>query len=117
MDQENEWKEVCTKLKIGKLTRHIFLCTGPKCVANEEGMKAWEHLKTKIKDEKLNTVFRTKVGCLRICKKGPIGLIYPEGTWYHSLSPENLDLVINNDLKKNHAVRELMITEDALDSF
>lgn len=117
MEQENEWKEVCTKLNIGKLTRHIFLCTGPKCIANEEGMKAWEHLKSKIKDEKLNTVFRTKVGCLRICKKGPIGLIYPEGTWYHSLWPENLDLVINDDLKKNHAVRALMITEDALDSF
>ena len=117
MEQENEWKEVCTKLNIGKLTRHIFLCTGPKCISNEEGMKAWEHLKTKLKDEKLTTVFRTKVGCLRICKKGPIGLIYPEGTWYQSLSSENLDLVVNEDLKKNHSVRELIITEDALDSF
>jgi (2Fe-2S) ferredoxin len=117
MDQENEWKEICTKLQIGKLTRHIFLCTGPKCVSNEEGMKAWDHLKTKLKDENLKTVYRTKVGCLRVCKNGPIGLIYPEGTWYHSLSPENLDRVLEEDIKRNHEVRDLKFAQDALDSF
>lgn len=114
MKQENEWAEVCTKLNIGRLKRHILICTGPKCASTEEGMESWNHLKSRLKVENLDSVFRTKVGCLRICKKGPVGLIYPEGTWYHSLNPSNIDRVISSDLLCQKPVSDLVIAQDNL---
>lgn len=116
MKQENEWDDVCSKLKIGSLKRHVFLCTGPKCASEEKGFESWSHLKIRLKEENLGTVYRTKVGCLRICKKGPIGLIYPEGTWYHSLSPANIERVISNDLVGQELVSDLLIAQDDLSS-
>jgi len=29
-------------------------------------------------------VYRTKANCLRVCVRGPIAVVYPEGVWYHS---------------------------------
>ena len=84
------------KLKIGSLKKHIFICTGPKCVDSEAGLKSWDYLKECIKSQNLTQFYRTKVGCLRLCQKGPIGLIYPDGAWLHSLTPENIDRVLES---------------------
>ncbi len=60
---------------LGDYDRHIFLCIGPDCCSEEEGQKAWGQLKKAA--AKLNgsgesgRIYRTKVGCLRICEFGP----------------------------------------------
>ncbi len=59
-------------------------------------------------------IFRTKVGCLRICQAGPTAVVYPEGTWYGGLSPEALDRVIEEDLGRGQAVEDLRIGENPL---
>jgi len=102
------------KLKIGSLKKHIFICTGPKCVVGEEGLKSWEHLKDCIKKENSNEFFRTKVGCLRICQKGPIGLIYPEGAWLHTLTPENIDRVMGHLKTGESMPDDLVFAMDSL---
>ena len=38
--------------------------------------------------------YRTKCQCLRICSGGPICVVYPEGTWYRDVTPENAERII-----------------------
>ena len=35
-------------------------------------------------------ILRSKADCLRICKNGPILLVWPDGIWYEKVSPERI---------------------------
>ena len=79
-------------LGLEKFRRHIFLCadpTEPKCCPREAGLASWEFLKRRLKELNLvgpePLVYRTKANCLRVCVRGPMAVVYPEGVWYHAL--------------------------------
>jgi (2Fe-2S) ferredoxin len=119
MTSENEELErVAAKLGIGGYQRHVFLCTGPTCCQPETGMAAWEVLKQEIKDHGLgagsNACYRTKVGCLRVCCHGPTLLVYPEGTWYHGMTAENIPRFVKEHLVEGKAVAEWVFAQNPL---
>ena len=103
-------------LHIGGYERHVFLCTGPKCCSEESGLASWKFLKARLAELGLRNgaVYCTKVGCLRICRSGPVGVIYPEGTWYKGLSPEVLERVIQEHLVQNKPVEEHVFAKNPL---
>ena len=103
---------------VGDYGRHVFICTGPDCCTPEEGLAAWTRLKRAVGE--LNArgdeppIYRTKVGCLRICESGPVAVVYPEGRWYAGLVPDALDRVIAEELAQGRPVPDHLIGENPL---
>jgi hypothetical protein len=86
-----ELQNAVDTLGLEKFRRHIFLCVDaaePKCCPREQTLASWDFLKNRLKELNLAgaqpLVYRTKASCLRVCTRGPIAVVYPEGVWYVS---------------------------------
>lgn len=94
---------------------HFLLCTGPNCQP-DIGRQTLKVLNKKCKALREDgiSIFVTEVKCLRLCRMGPIAVVYPDGIWYREVTPENAKRIAEEHLAGGEVVEALAFLRDPL---
>ena len=90
---------------------HVLVCGGTGCKANgskEIQLSLARELKAKgLQDE----VMVVETGCHGFCENGPLVIVYPEGTFYCGVKPEDAKEIVEEHLYKGRIVDRLLYKE------
>ena len=102
-----------------RVSHHLLLCataTKAKCCDSALGTQTWNELKSVVRELNLeNTerpegiVLRSKADCLRVCERGPILLVWPDGIWYADVSPDRVKRIIEQHIIDQQPVEEWIL--------
>ncbi len=96
---------------------HIFVCTqekaeGVPCCSAAGSFRLLGSLHAELGAQGLaDDVQVSSCGCLGICDSGPVMIVYPEGTWYMKLTPNDVPEIVSSHLKAGHKVTRLERTD------
>jgi (2Fe-2S) ferredoxin len=98
---------------------HIFICANQKaegkaCCGEARGMQLVENFRDAIKEAGLvGKVRAQRAGCLDACKHGPVVTIYPEGTYYGNVQPEDVKKIVASHILEGKVYSEKEIDFEA----
>lgn len=80
---------------------HIFVCnsfrlTGePQGVCNKKGAAdLLQYIEEEILDRGIDAMV-SSAGCLKMCEKGPVMIIYPNNYWYGEITEDVIDKILD----------------------
>ena len=94
---------------------HVLICGGTGCTSSGSA-KIEEALRAEIEKNGLSSEVQVvKTGCFGLCALGPIMIVYPEGTFYSMVKPEDIPEIVSEHLLKGRIVSRLVYQETVTD--
>ena len=88
----------------------ILICGGTGCHSNSSD-KINTAFNEIIAEKNIKDVGIIRTGCFGLCAVGPIVIIYPEGTFYSYVKPEDVREIIDEHIVKGRVVQRLLYSE------
>ena len=87
---------------------HVLVCSGTGCTASGSA-GLFDEFEAQLKAQGLeNEVKVVKTGCFGLCAKGPIVVVYPEGSMYCQVKKEDVAEIVSEHLLKGRIVKRLL---------
>ena len=87
---------------MNKPKHHIFVCSSSRINGQQKGdclekgaVEIIQEFMEEIDDREMTDTMLTNTGCMAICDKGPIVIVYPEGTWYGGVTPDDVEEIMD----------------------
>jgi (2Fe-2S) ferredoxin len=100
-----------------KPKHHMLICASfrsggtPQGVCyKKESLQLMQYLEEELSDRGMTDVMISTTGCLNICDRGPIIVVYPEGYWYGEITEEDQIDGILDALEEGKAKEEYLLT-------
>ena len=96
---------------------HVFVCSSSRINGEQKGfcfskdsVSVIQAFMEEIEERELtNEVMVTNTGCLGICSKGPVVVVYPEGVWYKEVSIDDVPEIVEEHFENGRKVERLEI--------
>ncbi len=96
---------------ISNFRNQIMVCAGTGCTSSESP-KILAAFEKEIRSRKLGREVKIiKTGCFGLCAKGPIVMIFPEGTCYSHVSVDDVPEIMDEHIGKGRIVTRLLHME------
>ena len=90
---------------------HILVCGGTGCTSGNS-KQIFDAFESGIKAANLeNEVKVIMTGCFGLCALGPIVIVYPEGSFYAQVKPEDVSEIVSEHIVKGRIVKRLLYKE------
>ncbi len=90
---------------------HVLICGGTGC-SSSGSMQIIERFEQQVKEQGLEKEVKVvRTGCFGLCEAGPIVIVYPEGTFYSRVKPEDVDEIVAEHLMKGRQVDRLLYVD------
>lgn len=83
----------------------VFVCINKRqptevCCSHRESEAIAEALKARVKTLGLSRVVRvSKSGCQDLCAKGPNVMVFPDHLWYHGVTQDDVERIIQDTIR------------------
>ena len=94
-----------------KYERHVLVCGGTGCTSSGSPKiiaKLEEELAANGLSDKVQIV---KTGCFGLCERGPIMIVYPEGSFYSRVNVDEIPRIVKEHLVDGNPVKEFLYEE------
>jgi (2Fe-2S) ferredoxin len=88
---------------MNKPKQHIFVCAGFRmggggaqgACSKKGSVSLIGHLENELADRGIDTVAVSMTGCMKMCDKGPVMVVYPDGNWYGEVDEQKIDSLLD----------------------
>ncbi len=93
---------------------HVLICGGTGCTSSGSKQVQKAFLKNIKKFGLDGEIKLVQTGCFGLCALGPVVIVYPEGTFYSHVMPDDVPEIVEEHLLKGRVVERLVYDESTM---